>query len=166
VAGTGTAGNSGNGGLATAATLNEPQSIAVDPFGDIFIADTSNNVIREVVRATGDISAVAGGGCSTAASYSGSPLFVQLSFPLAVALDAAGNLYVADTNNNVVRKITAVGTVNAMISTIAGDGTGGATGDGGPATAAELSSPVDVAVNAAGQVFIADAGNNAIRRVG
>jgi cyclophilin family peptidyl-prolyl cis-trans isomerase len=166
VAGTGTEGNSGNGGLATAATLNEPQSIAVDPFGDIFIADTSNNVIREVVRATGDISAVAGGGCSTAASYSGSPLFVQLSFPLAVALDAAGNLYVADTNNNVVRKITAVGTVNAMISTIAGDGTGGATGDGGPATAAELSSPVDVAVNAAGQVFIADAGNNAIRRVG
>jgi cyclophilin family peptidyl-prolyl cis-trans isomerase len=166
VAGTGTAGNSGNGGLATAATLNEPQSIAVDSSGDIFIADTTNNVIREVLKATGNISTVAGGGTNTAASYSGPPLGVQFAFPLAIAIDASGNLYVADTNNNVVRKITAVGTANAAISTIAGSGTGGDTGDGGSATAAELSSPLGVTVNAAGQVFIADGGNNAIRRVG
>ncbi len=166
VAGTGTAGDTGDGGLATAATLTEPQSIAVDSAGDIFIADTANNAIREVNATTHDISTVAGGGSNAGAGFSGSPLGVQLSFPLAVALDAAGNLYVADTNNNVVREITAVGTANAAISTVAGTGTGGSTGDGGPATAAELSTPLGLAVNSAGQIFIADAGNNAIRRVG
>jgi hypothetical protein len=162
VAGTGTAGYSGDGGAATSAQLNSPYGVAVDSSGDLFIADAGNNVIREVIPATGIIITVAGTG---KAGYSGdgaAATSAQLNSPLGVAVDSSGNLYVADTGNNAIREVVqATGT----IITVAGTGTAGYSGDGAAATSAELSGPVSVAVDASGNLFIADAGNNVVREV-
>ncbi len=161
-AGNGTPGYSGDGGSATSAQLNGPSRVAVDSSGDLFIADTANNVIREVVQATGNMITVAGNGTAGYSGDSGPATSAQLNAPSGLAVDASGDLFIADTGNNVIREVVqATGT----IITVAGTGTTGYSGDGGAATAAQLNGPHGVAVDASGDLFIADTGNNAIREV-
>jgi hypothetical protein len=156
-------GYSGNGGPATSAQLDGPSAVAVDAAGDIFIADTGNNVIREVNASTGIISTIAGNGT---AGYTGdgyAATSAKLNNPTGVAVDAVGDVFIADQDNDVIRKVDTSGD----ISTVAGnyDLGAGYTGDGGPATDAELQNPAGVAVDAAGDIFIADTGNNVVREV-
>ncbi len=160
VAGNGTPGYSGDGGPATAARLNHPFGVTVDAAGDVFIADYSNNVIREVSPA-GVINTVAGNGTPGYSGDGGPATAAQLNGPFVVAVDAAGDLFIADAGNFVIRKVSPAG----VITTVAGNGSYGYSGDGGIATAAQLSNPEGVAVDSAGDLFIADAENNVIRKV-
>jgi uncharacterized repeat protein (TIGR01451 family) len=162
VAGNGTAGYSGDGGPATSAELDDPAGVAVDGAGNLYIADTANNRIREVDAETKTITTVAGNGISGDSGDGGPATSAELFSPEAVAVDVAGNLYIADAGNNLVRKVDA-GT--GAITTVAGNGIGGYSGDGAPATTAELNSPSGVTVDLSGNFFIADSGNNRIRQV-
>ena len=161
VAGNGTSGYSGDGGAATNAELYYPPGVAVDATGNLFIADSGNNRIRKV-GINGIITAVAGNGTNGYSGDGGAATNAELNDPSGVAVDATGNLLIADFENNVIRK---VGT-NGIITTVAGNGTAGYSGDGGAATNAELDNPWDVAVDATGNLFIADVGNDVIREVG
>ncbi len=161
-AGNGTPGYSGNNGPATDAELYRPEGVAVDAAGDLFIADTLNDVIFEVVKATGDIITVAGNGTQGYSGDNGPATAAELSLPFGVAVDTAGNLFIADTYNDVIREVVKA---TGDIVTVAGDGTFGYSGDNGPATAAELDYPAGVAVDATGDLFIADKYDNAIREV-
>jgi hypothetical protein len=167
----GTASNTvGDGCLATAATLNTPEGVTLDGAGNLYIADTNDHRIRMVSVSTSDISTVAGNGTITdpstgAGGYRGDhglATAAELNYPYTVAFDPSGNMYIPDSGNNVVRKVAAVG---GIITTFAGDGVQGYLGNGSLANHAELDSPLGVAVDAAGNVFIADSGNNAIRKV-
>ncbi len=162
VAGNGSEGNNGDGGLATDAQLNSPYAVAFDSAGNMFISDFSNQTIRKVDVATGIITTVAGNG-TLGFSGDGSPATAaQLSNPRGIAFDQADNLYIADFENNRIRKVEA-GT--GIISTIAGINIDGFSGDGGPATAAQLASPTDVAIDPDGHLLIADSSNSRIRQV-
>ena len=161
-AGNGKAGYSGDNGPATAAELNSPRGIGIDTAGDLFIADALNNVIREVVKSSGDIITVAGNGTAGYSGDNGPAIAAELNEPLGVAVDAAGDLFIADGAECVVREVVKS---SGDIVTFAGNGTAGYSGDGGPATAAELDGPLGVAVNAAGDLFIADYANDVVREV-
>ena len=163
VAGNGTSGYSGNGSLATSAELNWPSGVTVDAVGNLYIADLGNNMIRKVAASTGIITTVAGNGTAGYTGNGGSATSAELNAPYDVAVDAAGNLYISDANNFVIRQVAA-GT--GTITTIAGNGTQGYSGDGGPATSAQLGAPWDVATDANGDVFIADYYACVIRMVG
>ena len=158
VAGNGTPGFSGDNGPAAGAQLNNPTGVAVDSAGNLYIADYNNSRVRKV--ANGVITTVAGNGTPGFSGDGGPAANAQLRFPAAVALDSAGNLYIADLGNSRVRKVS-----NGAITTVAGNGTFGFSGDNGPATAAQLSSPAGVAMDSAGNLYIADYGNNRIREV-
>jgi len=159
VAGLGYIGWEGDGGPATAAGLSYPADTAVDAAGRIYIADRINNLVRRI-GTDGIITTVAGGG--PYGSGDGVPATQsRLNRPRSVAVASDGTLYIADQNNHRVRR---VGT-DGIISTIAGTGTAGFSGDGGPATSAALNGPYSVAVDAAGNVYIADYGNARIRKV-
>jgi len=160
VAGIGTAGYSGDDGAATAAELNSPSGIAVDAIGDLYIADSGNNVIRKV-SPSGQISTIAGDGTAGYSGDGGSATRAELNSPFGIALDSVGNLYIADTGNHSIREVTVGGT----ISTIAGNGTPGYSGNGGQATEAQLHSPDGVALDSVGNVYIADTGNQQVRVV-
>ena len=162
-AGTGAPGYTGDGALATAATLNSPEGVAVDAAGDLYIADTNNDAVREVVAATGKIATIAGDGTGAPgfAGDGGLAISAKLNAPYGVALDAAGNLYIADSGNNRVRVVNTSGN----IGTFAGNGTPAYLGDGGAAISAELYSPLGVACDPAGNVYIADARNYVVRKV-
>src|ERR1022692_1870230 len=162
VAGDGAAGYSGDGGPASSAGLSGPQGVAVDGSGNLFVADTGNAVMRKVAAATGIITTVAGNGTAGYAGNGGAAIKAKLSGPSGVAVDGAGNLYIADTQNNAIRKVVAA---TGIITTVAGNGAAGYSGDGGPATKAELYSPMSVAVDGSGNLYIADWQNNLIRRV-
>ena len=159
VAGNGTAGFDGDNGPATSAELYYPYGIAMDAAGDLYIADSLNNRIRKV--SNGVITTVAGDGTCCSDSGDGRATGAGLWNPHGVAVDAAGNLYLADTRNHRIRKVSDGG-----IATVAGNGTRGFGGDNGPATSAQLAFPYGVAVSAAGDLLdIADTGNERIRRV-
>ena len=162
VAGNGTAGSSGDGGAATSAKLNQPAGVAVDSAGDLFIADTSNNRIREVNASTHVITTVAGNGSAGSSGDGSAATSAKLNHPESVAVDGAGDLFIADTSNNRIREVNAS---THKISTVAGNGTAGSSGDGGAATSAKLNQPAGVAVDSAGDLFIADTSNNRIREV-
>jgi len=162
VAGNGTKGYSGDGGAATSAELNAPNDVAVDSAGNIYIADTLNDRIRKVTVSTGIITTVAGNGAGGYSGDGGSATSAEIFQPDGLAVDSAGNIYIADTFNYRVRKVTKS---TGIISTVAGDGTYGYSGDGGLATSAELGEPTDVAVDAAGNIYIADPGFARIRKV-
>jgi hypothetical protein len=154
-AGNGKQGFSGDGGQATSAPLTNPVGVAVDAAGHLYIADEYNKHIRKVTPA-GVITSVAGNGTYGGFSGDGGPAaLAQLDDPVGVAVDAMGNLYIADQLNNRIRKVNPAG----VISTFAGDGTDADfSGDGGRATLAPLNWPAAVAVDAAGNLYIA-AGN-------
>ena len=162
VAGNGTAGYSGDNGPATAAELDSPRGVAVDSAGDLFFADIANNVIREVVKATGDIITFAGNGTAGYSGDNGPATAAELNGPNAVAVDSAGDLFIADADNNAIREVVKA---TGDIITVAGNGNAGYSGDNGPATAAELNDPNGIAVDSVGDVFIADGGNNVVREV-
>jgi uncharacterized protein (TIGR03437 family) len=161
LAGNGTAAFAGDGGRATAASFNTPLGLVLDSAGNIYIADSGNKRIRKVNGADGTISTFAGNGFYRFAGDGGPAASAVLSSPQGMTLDAAGNLYIADTGNNRVRKVTPSG----IITTVAGNGTPGFSGDGGPAVNAELSSPVAVVVDNSGNLYIADLGNGRVRKV-
>ena len=153
-------GESGDGGLANQATLWQPTGTAEDSRGDIFIADTEDNVVRRVDAATGVITLFAGTGRpgDTAPRIA---IRARLDAPQGIAVNNAGDVFIADTNNDRVVEVLPSGRLVAF----AGNGTAGYAGDGRAATGAELTGPVGLAVDSAGNVYIADAGNNVIRRV-
>jgi len=160
VAGTGIPGFTGDGGAATKARLREPSSPALDTGGNLYFADSENDRIRRI-STSGIISTVAGNGSCGKKGNGGPATAAQLCDPSAVAIDTAGNLYIADSGNNEIRKVTAAG----VISIFAGTGTFGSSGDAGLATAARLGMPDGVAVDSLHDVFIADEANNKIREV-
>ena len=160
IAGNGTPGYSGDGGLAINATLNRPSALALDAGGNLLIADENNFAIRRIDAQTAIITTIAGNGTNGFSGDGGPALSAQISYPLALAIDAAGVLYFADNGNNAIRKIS-----NGIITTVAGNGTYGFSGDGGPATSAELADPEGVAVDLAGNVYIADSSNYVVRKV-
>jgi sugar lactone lactonase YvrE len=162
VAGTGTAGNGASGNSATATNLNGPSGVAVDSSGNLYIADTNNNLIRKVDLSTGILTTFGGTGASAFSGDGGVATAAGFYKPQGLYLDSSGNLFVCDTSNHAVRKI-AVST--ATVSTVAGNGTYGSGGDDGLATGAVLSGPTDVVANSGGDLFIADPSNNVIRKV-
>ncbi len=160
IAGNGTPGYSGDGGQATSAQLAAPQGVAVDKSGNIYIADTGNQCIREV-SPNGVIATLAGKGTVGFGGDGGPATGAFLNQPRGVAVDASGNVYVADFNNQRVRLVSPNGT----ITTLAGNGAVGFSGDGGPAASAELNGPISVAVDASDNVYIADSNNYRVRVV-
>lgn len=160
VAGTGRAGYGGDGGPATAADLDRPRNLVVDAAGNLIIADTGNYRVRRVDR-NGIITTIAGTGARATSGDGGPATAATFEDPRDVALDAAGNLYVVDTEAHRVRRIDRSGTV----TTVAGTGRPGFSGDGGPATVAQLREPRGVALDRAGKLFIADSSNDRARWV-
>jgi hypothetical protein len=157
-AGNGTGNFAGDNGQASAAELDSPAGVALDSAGDLFIADGSNRV-REVNHTSTVITTFAGGANP---GDGNSAATAEINGPTAVAVDSAGDIFIADTSNNRIREVNHS---TGLISTIAGNGIQGYSGNGGLAVAAELNAPTGVAVDAAGDVFIADAGNNRIREI-
>ncbi len=146
--------------FAAALQLNEPSSVLFDPAGNLYIADSGNNVVRRI-SPSGAVTLVAGNETS-GYSGDGAPAYsAQLNFPVGLALDSSGNLFIADSQNNRIRKVTPGGT----ITTVAGNGTQGYSGDGGAATSAALANPTGVIVDPRGNLLIADSCNGAIREV-
>ncbi len=202
VAGDGSAGYSGDGGPATSAALNSPYGVAVNAAGNLFIADYGNQRVRKVTP-DGIISTVAGNGAYGYSGDGGPATSAKLYMPYSVAVDTAGDLFIADFYNDRIRKVTPSGIINTIamlhyptgvavdaagnsyiiaqtsgshsdvykatpagiVSMVAGNGTQGFSGDGGPATSAQLNIPKGVAVDTAGNLFIADAGNSRLRKV-
>lgn len=160
VVGTGVAGFSGDGGPATAARLHEPIDLIFDGSGNLYIADHDNQRIRKV-DAGGIITTVAGTGVAGFSGDGGVATAANLNGPREVELDGAGNLYIVDTDNNRVRKVNAGG----IITTVAGTGVAGFSGDGGLATVAQLDGPNGAAVDGSGNLYIADRDNHRIRKV-
>jgi sugar lactone lactonase YvrE len=158
-AGVGSNGYNGDGGLATKAQLDHPYGVAVDSGGNVYIADVFNNRIRKVTP-EGIISTVAGTGIKGFSGDGASATSANLDHPFGIAIDSAGNLYIADSWNERIRKVTTDGIIN----TVAGGGTGGL-GDGGIATAARFANPVGVAIDSAGNLYIADFDGCRIRMV-
>ena len=157
----GGAGYSGDNALATGAQFNLPTNVVVDSAGNYYIADSNNNRIRKV-GTDGNVNTIAGTG---EAEYSGDfgPAFsARINHPLGLAMDSAGNVYFSDSGNHAIRKITLA---NGGITTVAGNGTAGFTGDGGKATSAQLSHPEAIAFDGGGNLYIADTFNQRIRVV-
>lgn len=162
VAGNGTLGFEGDGNLATSAKIGFVRGLSVDSAGNIFIADYSNNRIRKVTAATGNISTVAGSSQSGFGGDGNLATLASLSTPYDVKVDSSGNLYIADSENHRIRKVT-IATSN--ISTVAGVGLSGFAGDGGPATSARLNTPYGVEFDSDGNLYVADADNGRIRKI-
>ena len=163
IAGTGgSSGYSGDGGLATSAKLYNPRGLTLDSSRNVYIADTFNHCIRKVSASDGKISTIAGTGGSSGYSGDGGPATsAKFNQPFKLAFDSYGNLYIADEYNHVIRMID----VNGDISTIAGIGDWGLSGDGGPATSAKMDKPRGVAVDSYDNIYIADSGNDRIRKL-
>jgi hypothetical protein len=160
VAGGLTVGYSGDGGPATAALFSSPRSVTGDTAGNLYIGDNANNVIRKI-NTSGIINNFAGNHAPGYSGDGGPGTAASITNPAGMVTDKMGNFYFADLTNHRIRKIDAAG----IITTIAGTGTAGFSGEGGPATAANLKSPSDVDIDTAGNLFINDQGNNRIRKI-
>jgi uncharacterized protein (TIGR03437 family) len=160
LAGNGTPAWSGDGGLATSANLYAPFKAILDSSGNLYISDVSNQVVRMVSKSTGNITTFAGTNCCYGFAGDGGPANAAvLNHPVGLAFDSAGNLFIGDSNNHRIRKVAP----NGIITTVAGNGNPGFSGDGGPATNAELNEPFGIAFDPYGNLFIADSANNRIR---
>jgi trimeric autotransporter adhesin len=159
-AGTGAAGYSGDNGPAASAALNKPSALAIDSANNLYILDTNNSVVREVSTA-GTITTVAGNGTAGYSGEGGAATSASLNLPYGLSIDSSGNLYIADSGNNVVREVSTAG----VITTIIGDGTPGFSGDGGPGVSATLSNPLGVALDSQGNLYVSDEGNQRLRSV-
>jgi sugar lactone lactonase YvrE len=162
VAGNGTQGFAGDNGPATAAELDSPSGLAFDLAGNLYIADTHNHRVREVAATTGVITTIAGTGSPGYSGDAGVATAAQLGRPTALAIDSAGDLFIADADSQCIRRVAA-GT--GVITTVAGNGIEGFGGDGGPAMSASIDSPNGLAVDAAGDLYIADTHNGRIRKI-
>lgn len=160
VAGNGTTGYAGDNGPATAANLTNVYGVVVDGSGNLYLSDPGNAVVRKV-DSTGKITTYAGTGTPGFSGDGAAANKAQLNSPTGLALDSSGNLYIADSYNNRIRKVDTSGNIN----TVAGNGTAGFSADGTDATSAELDAPMGVAVDSAGTLYIADTVNNVIRTV-
>ena len=158
--GTGTLGYADLGASATSATLATPSAMAYDSAGNLYFADTNNHAIRELVKDSGLLVTVAGTGIAGFSGDRDKATAAQLDTPTGLAVDASGNLYIADSHNQRIRKVS-----GGVITTVAGSGVAGFAGDGGAATAAQLALPSAVAVDATGSLYIADTNNHRIREV-
>ena len=176
IAGIGTQGYSGDGGAATDAELYYPSNLVFDSFGDLYFSDSGNNRIRKINMKNGAITTVAGTGTYSYSGDGGLAINAELSDPRGLAFDSSGNLYFGDSYNQRIRKIDMH---SGIITTFAGTGDlrygngksdyrvrSGYSGDGGPATSAQLSDPFDLAFDSLGNLFISDTGNQRIRMVG
>ena len=167
-AGTQVAGYSGDNGPANAAQMYGPIGCATDSSGNLYIADDANNVIRKVDIHTGIITTVAGNGVDAGSSKGtfsgdgGPALLAGINHPWGIAVDGAGNLYIADSGNQRIRMVSAA---TGVITTIAGTGTGGYSGDGGAATSAKVYNPAGLAIDSSGNVYFAEQANDVIRKV-
>jgi sugar lactone lactonase YvrE len=161
IAGTGTAGFSGDGGPAKSATLNRPTALAADGTGNVYAADTGNHRIRKIA-ADGTISTVAGRGAQGFSGDNAAATNASLDSPYGIAVDASGNLFIADSHNGRIRRVAAS---TGVITTFAGNGSLGSAGDGGAGTSAALALPRGVHVDATGDVYLADTANHRIRRI-
>lgn len=159
-AGNGLSGVGGNGGAATAAQITQPLGIAVDKAGNVYISDPTGMVVR-VVNTSGIINTFAGNRAGGYIGDSVAATSTELNAPKGIAVDKNGNVYIADTYNNRIRKVNTSG----IITTIAGNGIGNTSGDGGPATAAEISNPDGVAVDDSGNIYISTVGDGRIRKI-
>ena len=163
LAGTGKAGFSGDGGAAITAEINNPFGVELGPDGCIYFCDTGNHAIRKIDRSTGTISTVAGTGGVQGYSGDGGPATqAKLFEPYELRFDRDGNLFFVEMKNHLVRRVDAK---TKIITTVAGCGEAGFSGDGGAATAAKLNRPHSIVIDAAGDLFICDIGNHRIRRV-
>lgn len=161
VAGNSSVGFSGDGSAAVAAQLWQPSALTLEAAGNIYITDTGNNRVRKV-NTSGNISTIAGTGLSSPPNNNGPALQANLDYPVGIARDAAGSLYISDMMSHSIRRISSAGIITAF----AGTGTAAFAGDGGPADSARLSSPHAVVTDALGKLWIADTGNNRIRKIG
>jgi hypothetical protein len=159
-AGTGVAGYSGDGGQATDATVNVPYGVATDASGNVYVADYANNRIRKI-NSTGIITTIAGNGFAGFSGDGGPATLANIYAPRGITTDGSGNVYFSDYANNRIRKISAAG----IITTVAGNGTSGFSGDGGAAIAAQLNFAWGVGLDAAGNLYIADQINCRVRKV-
>jgi trimeric autotransporter adhesin len=157
-------GGLGDGGLATNAKLGrgDRMQIALDSTGNIYFADSGTHSVRKITAATDVITTIAGTGKAGVLGFNGEATKEQLSRPSGIALDGAGNVYIADTDNNRVRKVVAA---TGMITTIAGNGVSAFGGDNGPAINAQFKNPTTLSVDGAGDIYINDAGNYRIRKI-
>jgi len=150
----------GDNGAPLGATFNQPTVVVLDSSGNLYIADTVNSRIREVMFGSNKIVTVAGDGGTGFALNGGLPTASSLNGPRGLAMDSAGNLYISDSENHRVLKLS-----NGKLTLVAGNGTPGFSGDGGPATSAQLNRPLGIAVDASGNLYIADSDNSRIRMV-
>ncbi|MCK0130373.1 T9SS type A sorting domain-containing protein [Flavobacteriaceae bacterium F08102] len=162
IAGTGVAGFSGDGGPANKAQLANPTGLALDNNGHLFISDSGNERIRQVDLNTGIITTIAGNGRTGFSEDGVFAVTASLSNPLGLAVDVVGDLYFVDRNNNMVRKVDMT---TGKLTTVAGNGKQGFSGDGSLATEAKLSNPTGLAFNKSGDLYIVDRGNNRIRKI-
>lgn len=159
-AGTALCGYSGDGGPAKSARVSFPASLVFDPRGNLIFADEYNSVIR-MISPAGTISTIAGNGIAGYSGDGGPATSANLSFPEGVSVDSTGRIYIADSSNAVIRMVDTAG----VIHTVAGNHTSGFSGDGGPATSAEISSAMSVLAGGGGVFYIADTFNNRVRKV-
>jgi sugar lactone lactonase YvrE len=162
IAGNGTAAFGGDGAAATSASLNNPTGITIDSADNLYVADTGNSRIRRIDALSGTITTVAGSGSTFYAGDGGTAVAAGLEYPTGVAIDGTGNIFIVDSGNNAVRRVDGV---SGVISTFAGAGSPGFSGDGAIANAALLNHPTSISLDSQGSFYIADAGNNRIRRI-
>jgi len=160
IAGTGNVGYTGDNAQAAAATLAAPSAVAYDVSGNLFVADSNNHAVREIVKSSGNIITVAGTGVAGFSGDGGAATSAQLDTPTGLAVDKNNNLFIADSHNHRIRMVS-----GGTISTVAGNGVAGFGGDGGAATAAALDLPTGIAVDGNGNLYIADTNNQRIRKV-
>jgi sugar lactone lactonase YvrE len=162
IAGNGSAGTAGIGGLAASAQLTSPGGIGLDSAENLFIVDSGNNRLVRMDAGTGILTLVAGNGAAASSGDGGPAAQASINHPFAVALDAAGNLFISEFNGHRIRRVDAQ---TGIITTAAGNGAMAWSGDGGPAASASLSMPAGIALDSTGNLYIADQGNDRVRRV-
>src|SRR5581483_6069159 len=161
-AGTGAPGYTGDGGAATSARLNSNEGVGVDAQGNFYVVDSGNDVVRKVNIGTGVITTVAGSGSFGYSGDGGPATSAKLGDPSSIVVDAQGNLYICDSLNNVVRKVTAA---TGVITTIAGTGACGYSGNGGPATSARMCNPDGITLDASGNIYVAEISESVVVKI-